>query len=165
MGVSGAIEVRSACGGQGVFALRPLPAHAGVLCFTGPRVRRAAVLRAASRGGHDDFLQIALDVFIGLSGGPDDVVNHACEPNCWVDYREAVPRLRTRRAIARGEELTFDYGLTQIDFPFRFGCGCGRAECRGEIGNCDEIPAARLAAYRRAGIVPPYVAAWLRVDA
>lgn len=155
------IEIRSAVEGRGVFAVAVIPRGATILTFQGPRHDRPAVERAAAEGAHDGFLQAGTDVFIGLSGGPDDFVNHACEPNCYVRYGVRRTTLRALRRIVAGEELTFDYGLTQIAFPFRFPCRCQAAGCRGEIGDCDEIPADLIEVYRRAGAVPDYVEASL----
>ncbi|MDR3416821.1 MAG: SET domain-containing protein-lysine N-methyltransferase [Nevskia sp.] len=58
-------------------------------------------------------------------------LNHSCEPNCYLRvYRRRV-EVYSRRDIARGTELTVDYGQT----PHRQGmrCRCGSARCRGVI--------------------------------
>ncbi len=161
MGDGVAIEVRTASRGRGVFAAAEIAGGASIFAFKGPRHPRAFVERTAERGGHDGFLQVDRDAFIGLSGAADDYVNHACRPNCFVLYRDDAITLRALREIGPGEELTFDYGLTQIAFPFRFTCRCKAARCRREIGNCDEIPPDVIAPYRRAGILPHYVEAYL----
>lgn len=57
-------------------------------------------------------------------------LNHSCDPNCWMDGRT----LRARRAIAPGEQLTFDYNCTEwsMDAPFDCACGaCNGAPVRG----------------------------------
>jgi hypothetical protein len=151
------VEMRASCGGQGVFALETIAAGSAILDFTGPRCGRAHVEQAAAAGAGDGFLQIGPDLFVGLSGGPDDFVNHACEPNCYVRFVGAQIVLTALDDIAPGQELFFDYGVTQINFPFRFECLCGRASCRGEIGNYDELPPATLARYLAHGVVPPHV--------
>lgn len=150
------------CGGEhGVFAIAPIDAASVIMSFTGAIYRRQRVLDAARRGEHDGFLQVALNRFIGLSGDADDYVNHACDPNCYVAIADSGVQLRARRTIAPGEELSFDYRVTQVDFPLRFACRCGAAACGGDIGNCDEIPPRQLAQYLAEGIVPAWVSSWL----
>lgn len=152
------LDIRASCGGHGVFALGPIAAGTRILRFTGERVDREVVAAAADGGdGHDGFLQIDDDVYLGLSGGADDYVNHSCEPNCYVAVERDGIHLVALTDIAAGAELFFDYGVTQIDFPFRFRCLCGSAACRGEIGNYDEIPPATLARYRARDMIPPHV--------
>jgi len=55
--------------------------------------------------------------------------NHSCDPNVGVKGQVIV---LARRAIACGEELTFDYETTDVS-PMPFECRCGVAECRGRI--------------------------------
>lgn len=156
------VQVRASHGGHGVFTLEALTGGQRILEFVGPACDRDAVVRAARDGAGDGFLQIARDSFYALSGGPDDFVNHSCAPNAYVRFDQDGVFLVARAAIAAGEELYFDYGVTQIEFPFRFDCLCGATECRGPIGNCDELPAATLATYRAAGMVPAYIEEELR---
>lgn len=145
-----------------MFALEPLAVGQRILQFIGPLCGREDVVRAQAAGVGDGFLQIARDQFYALSGGPDDFVNHSCAPNAYIRFDHDGVFLVAREAIDAGAELYFDYGVTQIDFPFRFDCLCGTPRCRGPIGNCDELPAATLAEYRAAGMVPTYIEAELR---
>ena len=159
------VEVRASHGGHGVFALQPVAAGTRIMEFVGPRVARAEVERAAAAGAGDGYLQVARDEFFALSGGPDDFVNHSCTPNTFIQEAGGAVYLVACRDIGVDEELYFDYGVTQIAFPFRFTCLCGSQACRGPIGNCDEIPPMLLAQYRASGMVPPYVEAALRARA
>lgn len=154
-------EVRSSCGGHGVFAAQPVAARTRILRFAGELLEAPAIDAAARAGAHDDYLQIGDGLYLGRSGGADDLINHACEPNTYVRVTTRGVFLVALEDIAAGDELRFDYGVTQVAFPFRFRCLCGAASCRGEIGNYDEIPAAVMAGYRAAGAIPPHVAARL----
>lgn len=153
------VEVRASHGGHGVFALESVTAGTRILEFVGPRVGRRVVERAAADGDGDGFLQIGVDEFYALSGGADDFVNHSCAPNTHIESEAGLFYLVASRDIAAGDELYFDYGLTQIAFPFRFNCLCGAASCRGPIGNYDEVPTALMNEYRAKGMVPPHVEA------
>lgn len=55
-------------------------------------------------------------------------MNHSCEPTCLspgFDFDVAV------RDIEKGQELTCDYGMLNLDEGF--DCGCGRAACRHNV--------------------------------
>lgn len=158
------VEVRTSHGGHGVFVLEPVVTGTRILEFAGPRVGRRVVERAAAAGDGDGFLQISADEFYALSGGADDFVNHSCAPNTFIESEAGHFYLVAIRAIAAGEELYFDYGMTQIGFPFRFNCLCGAAACRGPIGNYDEIPSTLIDEYRAKGMVPPHVEAAIQAD-
>lgn len=153
--------MRTVRGGHGVFTQSAIEGRARVLEFVGEQVPRAVVAREAQATGHDGFLQISRDAFLGLSGGADDYVNHSCTPNCFVDFDNGRVWLVALAAIAAGAELYFDYGVTQIDFPFRFYCLCGTSRCRGAIGNYDEIPPETLTVYRAQRVVPGHIEALL----
>lgn len=156
------VEVRTSHGGHGVFTRESIEPGVRILEFVGPRVGRDEVERAAAAGLGDGFLQIGVDEFYALSGGADDFVNHSCAPNTHIQSEAGLFYLVASHAIDAGAELYFDYGVTQIAFPFRFNCLCGAAACRGPIGNYDEIPAALLDQYRALGWVPPHVEAALQ---
>ncbi len=157
MDMAGDIEVRESCGGRGVFTRTAVRAGERLLKFAGEPLVRTDVARVAKAHGHDGYLQIGPDAYLGLSGGADDYVNHACEPNCHVQFSRTGVYLVARYDIAAGDELFFDYALTQIDFPFRFHCMCGHAACRGDIGNFDEVPSERMRVYRAERVLPDYI--------
>ena len=58
-----------------------------------------------------------------------ELLNHACQPNLGVQGQVV---LVARRAIAVGEELTYDYETTDTEGMW-FECRCGVPECRGII--------------------------------
>jgi hypothetical protein len=156
------VEIQSCGAGHGVFAVNAIAAGQCIFEFGGAVFDRAAVVAQAAVGGHDDFLQIDDDRFLGQSATADDFLNHSCSPNAWVKIERGRVRLMALADVAAGEEIVFDYGLTQVAFPFRFACLCGSPECRGEIGNYDEIPAPVFERYRAYGAIPPHVARRLR---
>jgi len=160
--MAGGVQVGPSDGGRGVFALEAFRRGQRILKFGGAPYDRAYVETAAAAGLRDVYLQVARDRFLGPSGGPDDLVNHSCHPNTYVSFDSDGVYLVACAAIAMGEELFFDYGLTQIRFPFRFDCLCGTDRCRGSIGDCHELPAAVLAEYRNAGMVPRHIEDELR---
>jgi uncharacterized protein len=84
---------------------------------------------------------------------PGDQINHSCNPNCGIVGGVVVVSLRD---IAVGEELTFDYAMTDGCDYDEFDCTCGRAQCRGRItGNDWMLPDLQL---RYRGSFSPYLA-------
>ena len=144
-------------GGKGTFTRRKVPANNRILEFTGDRVVREVVNQAVADGGRDSFLQVGENSFIGSSGNMDDYVNHSCDPNCGLEFAGDRIYLKSIKPIKRGEELTFDYATSQKSFPFRFHCRCGSLECRGEIGDFNEIPEYRKSLYLSMGVIAPYL--------
>ena len=83
-------------------------------------------------------IQITEDLFIGPTtesereGGMMHL-NHSCEPNLGLQGQIIYVALRN---VAIGEELTFDYAMTDDD-PHEMKCPCGTKSCRGTITGAD----------------------------
>lgn len=83
-------------------------------------------------------IQVSEDLFIGPStiaereGGMMHL-NHSCEPNLGIQGQIVYVALRD---IDPGEELTFDYAMTD-DEPCEMKCRCGAKSCRGTITGFD----------------------------
>jgi SET domain-containing protein len=58
--------------------------------------------------------------------------NYSCDPSAHLEYREGVPLIVSSRRIARGEEITIDYGFEPGDAT-QFPCACGKPDCVGYI--------------------------------
>lgn len=93
------------------------------------------------------FDQYAWPVTAGVhalwSANPDDwrPLNHACDPNAWLDGLNLV----ARRDIAAGEELTVEYATFCGPSMAAFECRCGSPDCRGTIRGTDYLlPEIRL---------------------
>ncbi|EDO30436.1 predicted protein [Nematostella vectensis] len=70
--------------------------------------------------------------------------NHSCDPNAEFVFKPrngiTVPKgkelswyLVARREIKQGEEVTFDYTLTEYDMNDPFECKCGADDCLGTV--------------------------------
>lgn len=143
------IEIRgSAQHGRGVFALCAIGPGEKILAFTGP------VLSRAQLDPHDYHLQIADEFYLGASGHADDYVNHSCAPN---SAFVAGLELEALRAIAAGEEITWDYStaIDETDFP-GFDCGCGQPQCRKQVRSYRHLDPATQKRLR------PYLLPYLR---
>ena len=75
----------------------------------------------------------------GRRGNAARWINHSCAPNC-SSFEDDDGRvyIEARRAIAAGEELTYDYRLSiegRITRRIResYACRCGARRCRGSL--------------------------------
>ena len=93
--------------GLGVFARVPLPAGAE-LEVVGVLVRRDSLADHCTHYADRHKFRVGADLLL-IPVGPGGLVNHSFEPN--LDRVELPGRvvLRTRRAVAAGEELFFCY--------------------------------------------------------
>jgi len=57
--------------------------------------------------------------------------NHGCQPNARLHLGNGRVEFYALRAIARGQEITVDYGLTHHEG--RLACRCGQPGCRGAL--------------------------------
>lgn len=63
-------------------------------------------------------------------------MNHSCDPNTWwLDDETMV----ARRDIQPGEEITYDYSMTEVAVPMEMACRCGSPLCRGRVTNHDYL--------------------------
>ena len=113
---------------QGLFARRGYEPGAWILPITGRRV--------AGRGEYT----IQLDATTHIEpDAPLRFSNHSCTPNMGIKTDSAGrPGFYAMRRIQRGEELTWDYAMSELDFdcegsPQSFRCACGTRNCRGLI--------------------------------
>lgn len=126
-------EVReSPVEGRGIFARDPIAVHELVAFWTGS-LRTFDELNALPESVSRYSAQVWFDTFIGAGHlddlEPVDFMNHSCDPNCGV--RGSVT-IVARRAIAAGEELTYDYS-TSDTLGLEMSCSCGAVACRGNI--------------------------------
>ncbi len=134
----------SAVHGNGVFATRKIPAGAGIIEYRGKRISEK---QAEKRFGldpenpfHTFFFSLENGKLIdgGDEGNDARWINHSCEPNCEAREEKGRVFIHALRDIARGEELSYDYGLV-IDermskaLKKAYECRCGSAHCRGTM--------------------------------
>ena len=132
----GDAEAHSAAAkGMGVFATAAIEAGTTVAAFGGNAVD-GAELRSLGDNVRHHALQIDDDLFLASVPpfDPADFVNHSCDPNCGI---VGGILLVTMRRVAAGEELCFDYAMTDSDDYDEFTCLCGTPDCRGIVRGSD----------------------------
>lgn len=63
------------------------------------------------------------------------LLNHSCQPNCWVYTYKGHTLFFTLRHIFAGEELTISYQLSPDDYcnPCTHACHCQSSDCKGTM--------------------------------
>ncbi len=145
------LTVRRGTHGRGTFTEEPIAAGELIIRFAGP------LLRYADTTPETLALQIGPDLYIGASGGPDDFVNHSCDPNAGVRVQDASAELFAIRAIEPGEEILFDYSTIIDEDDFSLSCLCGSPGCRKVIADGKYLPDDVWQRYSDLGMIPEYV--------
>jgi hypothetical protein len=121
--------------GSGSFAISKISKGEIVASFGGNVIDQSELAKYS-----DDrvsrSLQLNSDTYL-LSGNiPEagDMINHSCEPNCGIAGTSSVQALRD---IEVGEELTFDYVMSDSSKYDEFNCACGKDKCRVKITGRD----------------------------
>ena len=129
------IRLTEAKGGRGVFATEPIPTNTTVAAFGGSVVDRKELEALGDAVAHHS-LQIDDDLFLASLPpfDPADYVNHSCDPNCGIIGSVL---LVTMRDVDAGEELCFDYAMTDSDDYDQFKCKCNTPGCREVVSGDD----------------------------
>jgi hypothetical protein len=134
--------------GRGVFAKEKLRAGEVIAVFHGhilqaPRI--SLLPNDAPDYTRDHVVQVSETEYLHGKGGLAEMVNHSCDPNCGIRAKTTIVAMRD---ILPGEELSWDYAMTEDSDWYCNGCQCGTDECRGTIGPYRDLPAERQYAYR-----------------
>jgi len=142
--------------GKAVFAAASFAEGQPLLEFTGRRFRAARV-PSLMQGESDRYVQVTPEHYMGPSGRMDDLVNHSCDPNAGLRFTDDGVFLVAIRAIAAGEEVTWDYSTTLKESNWHMICQCRASGCRRVIGNFETIDPDRQQFYRARNLVAPYL--------
>jgi hypothetical protein len=114
----------------------PIAVWTGVIMNFERLTHAPAELRANS-------LQIGRDLYlVPRALFPGDQVNHSCDPNAGLAGDRTLVAIRP---ILLGEEITYDYAMSDSSTYDEFACRCGSINCRGRItGNDWKIPELRV---------------------
>jgi SET domain-containing protein len=126
-------------GGCGVFAKSFIPKDELVSLWGGSIVHRDRLDPAMPRFTQR-VLQVDEDLYILTAEDPEpnDCFNHSCEPNLGFSGQIALVAMRD---IQAGEELCFDYAMSDGGPYDEFECFCGSSHCRKKVtGNDWKLP-------------------------
>lgn len=129
------LEVRdTGLKGRGVFAVQPIRAGELVAAWGGTIVPAEALDRVPR-----DLVALGVQIEEGLyliseRTGPGDYINHSCSPNAGIAGSHLLVAMRD---IAPGEEVCFDYAMTDSSPYDEFECACGAPNCRRRVTGSD----------------------------
>jgi hypothetical protein len=138
--------------GNGVYALRPINKGELVAIFGGVVYEWDTFIHLPDS---DQSLCIQVDdrhFLVPRPVGEGDYVNHSCNPNAGLSGQIALVAMRD---IRPGEEVCFDYAMSDTMPYDEFECGCGQPNCRGRVSGNDWQRAELQKRY--AGFFAPHV--------
>lgn len=124
-------QPRPGKGGFGVYAQQPVQ-KGELLAVWGGRVVDADELAQLPSVTQRHSIQVEDGFYlVPISPAePADYVNHSCDPNAGMAGQIS---LAARRDIQPGEEVNYDYAMSDGSDYDEFVCSCGAANCRGRI--------------------------------
>lgn len=136
----------------GVFAKEDVAAGELLVMWSG-RLVTLKGLESLSTVTAQRSIQVEDDLFMApVQTEAADFVNHSCNPNAGLSGQIGLVAMR---AIAVGEEITYDYAMSDGSTYDEFDCLCGQPDCRKHItGNDWKLPALQT---RYAGYFAPYL--------
>lgn len=123
--------------GRGVFAKKKIKAKTIIGEYTGERVEIEKYdLEQDKQGLYLMFLNDKYAIYPDLSTEDIHLINHSCEPNCWILNAKSKVYFFALRDIDKREELTISYLLPPKDKtcnPCNHNCYCGSKKCSGTM--------------------------------
>ena len=140
-------------GGMGVYACDPIR-RGEVVAMWGGRVIPVEEIYRYDEELRRYLIQVEEGLFLTPSWPtePAEYFNHSCDPNTGLSGQSALVAMRD---IEAGEEVCFDYAMSESHPLFEFDCCCGTALCRGRMGAEDWRN--RELQIRYAGYFSPYL--------
>jgi hypothetical protein len=144
-------------GGHGVYAAAAIRRGELLVVFAGSAVERSEIASLPPERRRL-LLQVEEELYL-LSGieGWADWVNHCCEPNAGLRGQVSLVAMRD---IEPGEEICYDYAMSDGSPYDGFDCRCGAASCRRRVSGDDWMKEELWERYR--GYFSPYL--WDRIE-
>jgi uncharacterized protein len=140
-------------GGHGVFACEAIRAGELLTVWGGMVVSEEGLnLIPEEKATHG--IQVEEKVYLIPLGeeDPADMFNHSCNPNAGLSGQITLVAMRD---IERGDEVCFDYAMSDSSDYDEFACHCGTEHCRRKItGNDWKLPELQR---RYKGFFSPYL--------
>jgi len=140
-------------GNYGVFACARIAAGELLIIWGGEIMSYEELIHLPEQQ-RQHSVQIEENAYLVTVKNPDpgDYINHSCMPNAGLSGQIAVVAMVD---IEIGEEVCFDYAMSDGTPYDEFDCGCGTPLCRGRItGNDWRLPELQM---RYDGFFSPYL--------
>jgi uncharacterized protein len=122
--------------GKGVFAVRSF-APGELLAVWGGSIISTGEISKLSENERAYVVQVEEDLHLltpRAEVASADFINHSCDPNAGLSGSIS---LVARRAIRPGDEICYDYAMSDSNPFLNFNCQCGSALCRSHISGDD----------------------------
>ena len=130
--------------GVGLRATADFPVETFIMEYVGEVLSESQFHKCAKKYSKNDaqhfyFMALSSEHFIDASnkGNTSRFINHSCNPNSetqkWTVNGELRVGFFSRRPIAKGDEITFDYKYERYGQEAQ-KCYCGADSCRGWLG-------------------------------
>jgi len=128
----------SAIHAAGCYTTTAIPKGRRVVEYTGTRISKEKA--------DEDYADSPITYLFGLGSGEIVIdghctamfINHSCDANCETSEIRGRVFVNSIRAIAAGEEITYDYCLYDGGDDAAT-CNCGAKKCRGTMYSREEI--------------------------
>ncbi len=137
----------------GVFAQQPITSGELLVMWSG-KIVATEHLHELTPLEISRSVQVEEDLYLVpiVEGEPGDFINHSCNPNAGLQGQIALVALRD---IKSGEEICYDYAMTDGSAYDEFECHCGEPSCRHRVTGSDwQLPELQK---RYAGHFSPYL--------
>jgi len=123
--------------GRGVFVKKEIKTKTIIGEYTGEKVEIEKYdLEKDKEGLYLMFLDDKYAIYPDLTKVDIHLINHSCDPNCWISNDKKHIYFFALRDIKVGEELTISYLLPPKDKtcnPCNHICKCGSKKCTGTM--------------------------------
>lgn len=118
-------------GGLGVFAIKAIIKDELLMTWGGEVVNDDQLLQVSDyKRTHGIQVEDHLFLIPLTENDPAEMVNHSCDPNAGMSGQISLVAFRD---IQPGEEVCFDYMMSDSNPYDEFDCQCGSTLCRGRI--------------------------------
>ena len=128
-------KIRPEKGGYGVFASRSIGAGELIVVWGGDIVI-GDELGELPQTMQRHSIQVEENLYLVPHEVPEvgDFINHSCNPNAGLSGQMSLVAIH---AIAKGEEICYDYAMSDGSAYDEFSCSCEAQECRGWVTGSD----------------------------
>ena len=148
---------KSRMDGTGVFAARGIKRGEIILNIKGEPKHWIVKDKKSSEAG-PNWIGLGKNLWLDVRE-PAVFLNHSCAPNAGIRGRVQLVALKDIKA---GEEIHFDYSVTEEDKLWEMNCKCGTSLCRKKIKSIQFLPKDVFRKYGQS--IPRYFASVYRKE-
>ena len=128
-------KIRANKGGYGIFANRTIAAGELLVVWGGDIVTGEELVELPALMRRHS-IQVEENLYMVSQELPEvgDFINHSCSPNAGLSGQLTLVAIRT---INSGQEVCYDYAMSDGSAYDEFQCSCGSQQCRGAITGSD----------------------------